>query len=117
MDREQVQALLEAVAAGATPPEDALDRLAAAPYGALEHSRVDLHRALRTGDPEVVFGAGKTTAQVLDVVVALRAASDRAVLVTRCPPETVDALVAAHEVTEVAGTAVAVGPLPPARGT
>ncbi len=112
-----MRALLDAVAAGRTPPDDALDRLAAAPYDALEHSRVDLHRALRTGDPEVVFGQGKTTAQVLDVVAALRDASDRAVLVTRCAPATVTALVTAHAVTEVAGTAVAVGELPAPRGT
>ncbi|MDP9434044.1 MAG: 1-(5-phosphoribosyl)-5-amino-4-imidazole-carboxylate carboxylase, partial [Actinomycetota bacterium] len=92
MDREQVRALLDAVAAGTASPDDALDRLAAAPYDALGHSLVDLHRALRTGDPEVVYGAGKTTAQVLDVVAALRAASDRAVLVTRCAPATVEAL-------------------------
>ena len=116
MDREQVQALLEAVATGGTSTADALDRLATAPYDALGHSLVDLHRGLRTGDPEVVYGAGKTTAQVLDVVAALRASSERAVLVTRCSPETVDALVDAHEVAEVAGSAVAVGPLPTGRG-
>ncbi|MCW2777810.1 MAG: circadian phase modifier CpmA [Frankiales bacterium] len=117
MDREQVQALLEAVAGGATSPADALDRLATAPYDALAHSLVDVHRALRTGDPEVVYGEGKTTAQVLDVVAALRAASDRAVLVTRCSDATLAALVAAHEVTEVAGSCVAVGELPAPRGT
>ena len=116
MDREQVQALLEAVAAGGTSAADALDRLATAPYDALGHSLVDLHRGLRTGDPEVVYGAGKTTAQVLDVVTALQASSERAVLVTRCSPESVDALVAAHDVVEVAGSAVAVGPLPTGRG-
>ncbi|MCU1693724.1 MAG: circadian phase modifier CpmA [Frankiales bacterium] len=116
MDSEQVRALLDAVAAGTTRPDDALARLATAPYDDLVHSVVDSHRALRTGDPEVVYGAGKTTAQVLDVVASLRAASDRAVLVTRCSAETVDALTAAHDVVEVAGTAVAVGPLPEPRG-
>ena len=92
MDREQVRALLDDVATGGTSTTAALDRLATAPYDALGHSLVDLHRGLRTGDPEVVYGAGKTTAQVLDVVAALRASSDRAVLATRCKPETVAAL-------------------------
>lgn len=86
MDRDAAQALLEAVASGAVPPGDALDRFATAPYDELAHSLVDTHRALRTGDPEVVYAEGKTTQQVLDNVAALRAGSDR-VLVTRCSPE------------------------------
>lgn len=117
MDRTQAQELLAAVAAGEVDPADALDRIATAPYDALAHSLVDLHRALRTGDPEVVYGAGKTTAQVLDVVEALRASGDRAVLVTRAAPETVTALRTAHDDVLVDDTTVAVGPLPRAHGT
>ena len=116
MDRTQAQELLEAVARGALAPEQALDRLATAPYDALAHSFVDLHRELRTGDPEVVYGAGKTTQQVLDVVTALRARTDRAVLVTRADPGTVEALQAAHDDLTVEGATVAVGALPPPRG-
>jgi NCAIR mutase (PurE)-related protein len=117
VDRTQAQELLEAVAQGALAPAQALDRLVTAPYDALAHSLVDLHRELRTGDPEVVYGAGKTTAQVLDVVAALRAASDRAVLVTRAADDTVAALRDAYdgELT-VEATSVAVGALPEPRG-
>jgi NCAIR mutase (PurE)-related protein len=61
VDRTQAQELLEAVADGSLDPADALDQLATAPYDELAHSLVDVHRALRTGDPEVVYGAGKTT--------------------------------------------------------
>jgi len=116
-DRERVRALLEAVAAGTTAPAEALERLATAPYDALAHSLVDVHRELRTGDPEAVYAAGKTTGQVLDVVAALRAASRRAVLVTRCAPETVTALRRAYDEVRVEGTTVAIGPLPSPRGT
>jgi pyridinium-3,5-biscarboxylic acid mononucleotide synthase len=91
VDRDQARALLEAVAAGSLPPDEALDRFATAPYDDLAHSLVDTHRALRTGDPEVVYAAGKTPQQVLDNVTALRAHSDR-VLVTRCSPEVAEAL-------------------------
>lgn len=117
MDRVEAQELLAAVASGELDPADALDRLATAPYDELAHSLVDVHRALRTGDPEVVYGSGKTTAQVLDVVEALRAAGDRAVLVTRAAPDTVTALQAAHDDVLVEGAAVAVGPLPRPQGT
>ncbi|MEX2289264.1 MAG: nickel pincer cofactor biosynthesis protein LarB [Mycobacteriales bacterium] len=113
----QAQELLAAVAAGEVDPADALDRIATAPYDALAHSLVDVHRALRTGDPEVVYAAGKSTAQVLDVVEALRASGDRAVLVTRAGADTVSALRAAHDDVLVDGSTVAVGSLPRARGT
>lgn len=106
--------MLAAVAQGRTPPDEALDALALAPYDDLGHSRADTSRALRTGDPEVVYGAGKTTEQVLDVVAALQ--GDRAVLVTRCSAATVEALQASYGQVEVAGSSVAVGRLPEPRG-
>jgi hypothetical protein len=114
VDREGVRALLEAVASGDVPPGDALDRLAVAPYEQLADALVDTHRALRTGDPEVVYGAGKTTGQVLDVVARLT--GDRAVLVTRASPETVQALEASYDEVLVDGPTVAVGRLPEPRG-
>ncbi|HEU0100909.1 MAG TPA: nickel pincer cofactor biosynthesis protein LarB [Mycobacteriales bacterium] len=115
MDRDRAQALLARVAAGEVAPADALDALVMAPYDDLGHSRADTTRALRTGDPEVVYGAGKTTAQVLDVVAAL--AGDRAVLITRAAPDAVEALRARHPDAVVEGATVAVGPLPEPRGT
>jgi NCAIR mutase (PurE)-related protein len=55
----------------------------------LGFARVDLDRAARTGDPEVVYGAGKTPQQVVAILESLRAAHpDRAVLATRLTPET-----------------------------
>ncbi|MGZ6827513.1 MAG: AIR carboxylase family protein, partial [Mycobacteriales bacterium] len=107
MDRDEAARLLGQVADGSLPPEAALDRFATAPYDALAHSFPDTHRALRTGDPEVVFAQGKTTQQVLDNVAALSGAGR--VLVTRCSPETAQALGGC-------GRTVLVGEPPPARG-
>lgn len=117
MDRDQARALLDDVATGVLTPAEALDALAVAPYAALADSLADVHRELRTGDPEVVYGGGKTAAQVLDVVAALRASSSRAVLVTRADAGTVEALRATHPDVEVDGATVAVGPMPEPRGT
>ncbi|HUR12965.1 MAG TPA: nickel pincer cofactor biosynthesis protein LarB [Mycobacteriales bacterium] len=108
MDQDQARALLQQVASGALDVSAALDRFATAPYDDLGHSLVDTHRALRTGDPEVVYAAGKTTQQVLDNVAALRAHSDR-VLVTRCTPEVAEALGGT-------GATVLVGTAPKPRG-
>jgi NCAIR mutase (PurE)-related protein len=114
VDRDRARALLDAVAAGEVPPADALDALAVAPYAELADSLVDTHRALRTGDPEVVYGGGKTTTQVLDAVEGLQ--SERAVLVTRAAPETVAALQERYEEVLVDGGTIAVGRLPEPRG-
>jgi len=116
VDRDGVRALLHDVAAGRADPDTALASLVEAPYADLAHSVVDLHRELRTGDPEVVYAAGKTTGQVLDVVATLRARTDRAVLVTRATPETADALEAAHPQVIREGATLAVGALPPPVG-
>ena len=116
MDRDDARALLDDVAAGRLGPDDALEQLVTAPYAELAHSVVDLHRELRTGDPEVVYAAGKTTAQVLDVVAVLRGRTSRAVLVTRADGPTVTELRDAHEDVVVEGATVAIGRLPEPRG-
>ena len=86
----------------------------------LGYARVDLDRAARTGDPEVVYGAGKTPAQVAAILGTLHQAHpDRAVLATRLSGESIEAVVAAHPdavVHEVA-RAVTLGPLQESRGT
>ena len=86
----------------------------------LGHSRVDTDRRARTGDPEVVFGAGKTPEQVVDILATLHAAHpDTAVLATRLTDAALVAVAAqlpAATTDPLARTAV-LGPLPPARGS
>jgi len=82
MDPDRVRALLEAVRAGELSTDDALERIAQLPFVANEHARVDTHRALRQGMPEVVFGLGKTAEQIAGIVQTLREAGQTG-LVTR----------------------------------
>jgi NCAIR mutase (PurE)-related protein len=83
------------------------------------HSRLDGDRATRTGDPEVVYGAGKSPDQVRECLLALHARHpDRAILATRLDDATVALLgagVPGIDVDPLSRTAV-LGPLPPARG-
>ncbi len=125
MDRDDTRALLRAVATGAVPVEDALTALASgvlgdgAGYVDLGFARVDTHRGLRTGDPEVIYGAGKNPDQVLAIVRTLRAAApDRPALVTRASDAACALLREHFPVTEdpTAGC-VAVGEPPPPRGS
>ena len=86
----------------------------------LGYARVDASRAERTGDPEVVYGAGKTPAQVVGILQALRTEHpDRAVLATRLTDEAVAALVSAlpDVAVDPEARAVTVGPLPEPAGT
>lgn len=86
-----MRALLESVRRGELDPEGALERLARLPFVETEHARVDTHRALRQGLPEVVYGPGKTAAQIAEVVKAQRD-SGLDVLVTRIEPHVADAV-------------------------
>jgi hypothetical protein len=85
----------------------------------LGYARLDVDRARRTGDPEVVYGAGKTPQQVVGILGRLHDRHpDRAVLATRLSLEAQDAVrhgLPDAVVDEVAGAAV-LGPMPEARG-
>ncbi|MCE9595523.1 MAG: nickel pincer cofactor biosynthesis protein LarB [Planctomycetes bacterium] len=86
MNRETLAALLAAVKSGATSVDEGVARLAAFPVLDLGHTRVDLHRELRCGGPEVIYGAGKTANELVDIARALLEHHER-LLVTRATPE------------------------------
>jgi NCAIR mutase (PurE)-related protein len=86
MRREAVLDLLRQLEANQTTPEAVAERLAALPFEDLGFAKVDHHRSLRSGMPEVVFASGKTPAQVAEIFSRL-AASGVSVLATRATPE------------------------------
>src|SRR5262245_24577131 len=94
MDRERLADLLESVQRGACSIEEALDRLRTLPFEDLGFARLDHHRGLRNGFPEVVFGEGKTPDQVVAIAERLAAAGSN-VLVTRLGADVAERLVAA----------------------
>jgi NCAIR mutase (PurE)-related protein len=83
--------ILAAIERGALTPEAAAERLKSLPFEDLGHARVDHHRSLRTGLPEVIYAAGKTTEQTLSIFASL-AASGVDVLATRVDPATAEAV-------------------------
>jgi len=72
---EQLEVLLAEVASGRLAPHEALERLRHLPFEDLPFARIDHHRALRQGFPEVVFCEGKTTDQVVAICERLEAAT------------------------------------------
>lgn len=128
MEREAVRSLLAAVAEGALGVDEAFDALVktqtdrpggpGAGYVDLGFARLDTDRQTRTGDPEVVYGSGKTPGQAVALVSALRAAGQRA-LVTRADSSVRAGLAAAFPdaVCDEVARCVTVGTPPVPRGT
>ena len=85
MDQEQLRALLEQVRSGATGVDAAIDRMRHLPFEDLGFAKVDHHRALRHGMPEVVFGLGKTPDQISAIAATVLAKANN-VLITRATP-------------------------------
>jgi hypothetical protein len=113
----RIQSLLEEVRAGSLSPREAAERLRDLPFEDLGHTRVDHHRHLRNGFPEVIFGAGKTPAQVVEIARSLKA-KGAPVLLTRAKEDQVRALREAHPETvhhETARIAVLPASEPPVR--
>ena len=91
---EELRATLEAVRSGALSVDEAALRLKKAPFEDLGYAKVDLHRAVRQGAAEVIYGAGKTPAQIAGIAARMRERSVEPILITRLSPE------AAAEVTK-----------------
>lgn len=84
-------ALLDDFRAGRVERDTVLRAFRSAPIADLGFAQVDLHRGLRQGFPEVIFGVGKTTEQVVQIAATLRD-RDQRVLVTRVTAEHARAL-------------------------
>lgn len=86
MNVDRLRQILEGVRSGAVEIEAALAMLRDLPYEDLGFARLDHHRALRQGVPEVVFCPGKSTEQIVAIVEKL-AARNRRVMATRASAE------------------------------
>ncbi|HVW23990.1 MAG TPA: nickel pincer cofactor biosynthesis protein LarB [Polyangiaceae bacterium] len=91
MDPKRLESLLSRVRSGEVAIEAALAELRTLPYADLGYARVDLHRALRQGVPEVILGEGKTPEHIVGVAEQLIRGGQR-VLVTRLSADKADAV-------------------------
>jgi len=83
---QQLEKLLVQVQKGELSPKDALKTLKDFPYEDLTFAKIDHHRELRCGFPEVIFGAGKTDAQILKIAKAILNKGSN-LLITRAEPK------------------------------
>src|SRR5512136_3052206 len=82
MDIRKLEGLLKEVKSGKTSTEKALAQLRSLPFEDLGFTRIDHHRSLRKGFPEVIWGAGKTSGEMLTIVRQLKEKGQN-VLITR----------------------------------
>src|SRR6188508_3215326 len=124
MTSAELHQLLAAVRGGTVDPDDATARIVAllreAPYQDLGFARVDTHRELRQGFPEVILGLGKTPPQIAAIAERI-VSSGQALLVTRATADAfaaVQAVVPGAEYHEVAKIiSFQQGEVPQGRGT
>ena len=90
----ELEELLQAVRCGDLEPDAALGRLAVLPYLDLGFARIDLHRELRQGAPEVILGEGKTPEQVAKLARGMLEGGAGSVLVSRAEEKVRDAVIA-----------------------
>ena len=86
MDKNEMKRLLEAVKSGETAIDTAMEELIDLPYKDLGFAKIDNHRELRVGYPEVIYCAGKTVEQVREIV-AFMLTKNSNILATRASEE------------------------------
>ncbi len=87
MDKQEIRSLLEAVAGNTLSVDDAILKLKLQPFEDLGFAKPDHHRGLRQGVAEIIFGAGKTTEQILGITRAMLGNGQSTILITRLSPD------------------------------
>ena len=82
-----IKALLEAVQKGSVSVDEALLQLKQQPFADLGYAKVDLHRKVRQGANEVIYGAGKTPEQIIGILDTMAQNGQKNVLITRLDGE------------------------------
>ncbi|MCH5207788.1 MAG: nickel pincer cofactor biosynthesis protein LarB [Oscillospiraceae bacterium] len=83
----EARQILESVKNGAMSVDEALLKLKTEPFEDIGFAKVDLHRKLRQGQAEVIYGAGKTPEQIIGIIDTMKKNGQERVLITRLSPE------------------------------
>lgn len=83
----EIKKTLLAVQKGEMSVDDALLKIKTEPFEDIGYAKVDLHRKARQGAAEVIYGAGKTSEQIVGIVKTMRQSGQETVLITRLDPK------------------------------
>jgi len=92
MNKAETLDILQKIKNGDISPEDALSKLRMQPFEDLGYAKLDHHRELRTGIPEVIFGMGKSPEQITGIAKAMLSNGQRLILITRLSLRTSEAI-------------------------
>ena len=115
--KTEIKTILEAVKGGEMSVEDALLAIKKEPFTDIGYAKVDLHRGVRQGMPEVIYGAGKTAEQISGIADEMKQHGQNTILITRLSPEAAELVRNFHEMDYHAEARVGmIGPMPHASG-
>ncbi|MCI5705657.1 MAG: nickel pincer cofactor biosynthesis protein LarB [Pseudoflavonifractor sp.] len=113
----EIKQILEAVHSRELSVDDALLRIKTEPFEDIGFAKVDLHRKIRQGVAEVIYGAGKTPEQIIGILDVMKANGQETILITRMSEETAAVIGKHHELDYHKDARVGiVGKLPSADG-
>ena len=96
MSQRDIIRILEEVSEHKLSPQEAVAKLKMEPFQDLGFAKVDFHREIRQGEPEVIYGAGKTTEHIIKIATTMLGKGQETILVTRIEPDVAEAINAVH---------------------
>ena len=112
-----IRALLEGIREGSVSVEEALLQLKQQPFEDIGYAKVDMHRRIRQGAGEVIYGAGKTAEQITGILTAMVSHGQENVLITRLDPEKAAAVAETQPITYYSQGKIGIlGKMNPPRG-
>ena len=92
----EIRSVLEGVREGRVSVEEALLTLKIKPFEDIGYAKVDMHRKLRQGTAEVIYGAGKTPQQIIGIIEAMKNNGQNRILITRITKEAAEEVEKVH---------------------
>lgn len=96
---ENIRDILEKVKQGDITVEEAILSVKKAPFEDIDYAKVDLHRGIRQGTAEVIYGAGKTPEQIMGVADVMLKNGNKTILITRLPKDAAEIISAEYDMT------------------
>ena len=96
MMNTDIKKLLEEVQNGSVSVDDALLKLKTKPFEDIGYAKVDMHRKIRQGTAEVIYGAGKTVEQMIGIIDTMKKNGQNTILITRLSEEAANKINKSH---------------------
>lgn len=115
--KTEIKSILESVKSGEMSVDEALLAIKKEPFEDIGYAKIDLHRGIRQGAPEVIYGAGKTAEQISGIADKMLRNGQNTILITRLSPEAAAQVGARHRLDYRADARVGIiGQMPPKSG-